>query len=99
MEILKINQWAPTAKAYIHSKSMKHKGSFTAPPPPQHPPPPPGWDATCKPMGPHSKSLYLFQEHEALGSFTLHHPPPPPGWDGMLLCSPSPSLLPAICGQ
>ena len=35
-------------------------------------------------MGPYSKSLYLFQEHEALGRFTPHHPPPQPGWDGML---------------
>ena len=42
-------------------------------------------------MGPHSKSLYSFQVHEALGSFTPtptpHHPPPPPGWDA--ICSPS----------
>ena len=37
MEILKTNQWAPTTKAYLHSKSTKHKGSFTLPPNIPHP--------------------------------------------------------------
>ena len=36
-------------------------------------------------MGPHSKSLYLFQEYEAQGEFYCppppQHPPSPPGWD------------------
>ena len=35
-------------------------------------------------MGPHSKSLYSFQEYEAQGEFYCpppQHPPPPPGWD------------------
>ena len=36
IEILKTTQCAHTARAYLHSRSMKHKRSFT----PHHPPPP-----------------------------------------------------------
>ena len=45
IEILKTSRCTHTARAYLHSKSMKHKGSLT----PHYPAPLPGWDAICSP--------------------------------------------------